>query len=157
MLNFSNIFTDCYESSDKVTVFLTQMHSRGSLPNADRRTPNAERQAPIAERRIQSAECRTPNAECRKPNAEDRTQNAEGRISISSISFETCAFGFGRSAVNMAAREVIYIPDKEVLYYSFVPLCRLLPCNRNGKNRRKETFVKQRKERGRVLRFHQTL
>jgi len=149
MLNLCNIFTDCYESSDNVTVFLTQMHGRGSLRNADRRTPNAERQAPNAERRIQ-------NAECRKPNAEDRAQNAERRISISSISRETCTFGFGRSAVNMAAREVIYISDKQVLYYLVVPCCRFLPCNRNGKNRPKETFVKQRKERRSVLRFHQT-
>jgi len=152
MLNFSNIFTDCYESSYKVTVFLTQMHGKRRTPNAQCRTPSADRRTQNAERRIQSTKRRMQKAERRRQNAERR-----GQISISSISCETRAFGLGRSAVNMAAREVIYISDEQVLYYSVVPFCRFLPCNRNGKNRPKETFVKQRKERRRVLRFHQTL
>jgi len=39
--------------------------------------------------------CRTPNAKCTTPNAER----------------ETCSFGFSRSAVNMAAKEIIYMSD----------------------------------------------
>ena len=102
--------------------------------NAERRTQNAERRTQNAERQMQNAECRTPNAEHRTLNAERRmhnterrTQNAERRISVSGISIETCAFGFGRSAVNRAAREIIYIPDKLVLYYPIVPCVGFFP------------------------------
>ena len=52
--------------------------------------------------------CQMLNTKRRMLNAE---LDAERQILISGISCETCAFGIGRSAVNMVAREIIYISD----------------------------------------------
>jgi len=88
--------------------------------NAERRTQNAERQTPNAERRTQNAEFRLAVYHVKHVLSGsiallNATPNVEFRSAVYHVKHvlpETCAFGFGRSAANMAGREIIHISDK---------------------------------------------